>query len=121
MRASDVDRALVNEAANHLRKIHWDGMGCGTHGVMACSNCHGPSPMDAHEVALEVLLTVLPTYRDTILDAARKEIATAYKRGPGWNLQESSPSGWRKGMSKAHRIVRDFQRLLRAAETERTS
>lgn len=41
--------------ADYLESIHWDGNGCGTHGTSACSNCFGPSPMTAREIAEAVL------------------------------------------------------------------
>lgn len=50
--------------------------------------------------------------RDKALDGARKELQAAYKRGPGNNLQGRAET-WRKGVSRAHRIVQDYQRGLR--------
>lgn len=38
--------------AAHLTRIHFDGTGCGDlSSPGACSNCYGPSPMTAQEVA----------------------------------------------------------------------
>lgn len=48
----------VEAAAETLIARHWDGTGCGTHGANACSNCFGPSPMSAYEVARAVLEAV---------------------------------------------------------------
>lgn len=72
MKPEEVDRAMVNEAANRLRIIHWDGMGCDTHGTSACTNCFGPSPMTAHEVAAEVLAAVLPSYKQSVTAKYRR-------------------------------------------------
>lgn len=41
--------------AAHLNAIHFDGNGCKTTGPNGCSNCFGPSPMSALEVADAVL------------------------------------------------------------------
>lgn len=56
---SDVE---VEYIARALERIHWDGTGCGTHGVNACSNCFGPSPMSSHEVVRFVLETAAREY-----------------------------------------------------------
>lgn len=45
----------VEALAEHLNRIHFDGTGCGTTGVNGCSNCCGPSPMSAHEIAEAIL------------------------------------------------------------------
>jgi hypothetical protein len=42
---------LTADLAELLIRAHFDGTGCGTNGPNACSNCAGPSPMDAHEIA----------------------------------------------------------------------
>lgn len=49
---------LTSRIADRLRTVHFDGNGCGTHGPNACSNCYGPSPMSADEVAREVAAVV---------------------------------------------------------------
>lgn len=43
--------------ANRLRSIHFDGTGCGgtPYDTGNCSNCYGPSPMSADEIAEEVV------------------------------------------------------------------
>lgn len=105
---ADSKDALATLAAERLRLIHWDGTGCGTHGTSACVNCFGPSPMDAHEVAAEVIAAVLPLIRNDAIDGVREVIQAMYKRGPGDALQ-GKPETWRKGMAKAHRVVRDYQ------------
>ena len=45
----------VEALAEHLKRIYFDGTGCGTTGVDGCSNCCGPSPMSAHEIATALL------------------------------------------------------------------
>ena len=42
---------LAKRIEDRLTMIHFDGEGCGTYGTNACSNCHGPSPMSAYEIA----------------------------------------------------------------------
>ena len=42
---------MTEAIAEWLRSIHFDGSGCGTNGIGGCSNCYGPSPMDAYELA----------------------------------------------------------------------
>lgn len=49
---------------------------------------------------------------DKVLDGARKELQAAYKEGPGARL-DGMPATWRKGVSRARRIVQDYQRGLR--------
>lgn len=48
---ADLSPERRDELAQHLRVRHFDGEGCGTYGVNACSICHGPSPMSAQDVA----------------------------------------------------------------------
>lgn len=45
---------FIDALAERLRTAHFDGLGCGTHGVNACVHCFGPSPMSATEIAEEV-------------------------------------------------------------------
>jgi hypothetical protein len=54
-RQGPITDAQVRAVAEALESMHWDGMGCGTHGTNACSNCHGPSPMSATELARAAL------------------------------------------------------------------
>lgn len=54
------DEMVEEAAARALVSQHWDGEGCGTHGVNACVNCFGPSPYTAREVAREVLRVAAP-------------------------------------------------------------
>jgi len=49
--------------------------------------------------------------RAEALNGARAELQAAYKRGPGARL-DGLESTWRKGVAKAHRIVRDCQDRL---------
>lgn len=57
------------KVAAHLASIHFDGTGCGTTGTNACSNCYGPSPMDAYEVADAVLAVLdVPALRERVAD-----------------------------------------------------
>lgn len=49
--------------------------------------------------------------RAEALNGARAELQAAYKRGPGARL-DGLESTRRKGVAKAHRIVRDYQDRL---------
>ena len=40
-----------DKLAATLTAQHFDGTGCGDPGVGSCSNCYGPSPMSAREIA----------------------------------------------------------------------
>lgn len=50
---------LTEKVARALVAMHFDGVGCGdSQHPGACSNCYGPSPMNALEVSRTVLAEV---------------------------------------------------------------
>jgi hypothetical protein len=68
-----------------------------------------------------VLAAVLPRDREAVLGGARKALQAAYKRGPGNTRLNGRGEAWRKGVSLAHRIVRDYERSMRAEGGEGAS
>lgn len=55
---TDLSDGLADAIAKRLHLIHFDGQGCGTNGSNACSNCFGPSPMSADELAEDIAAEV---------------------------------------------------------------
>lgn len=71
-------------------------------------------------VERHALAAVLPEIQAQALSGARAELQAAYRAGPGARL-DGMPATWRKGMARAHRIVRDYQRSLTTTTGEPTT
>jgi len=62
-RPDDLQEQLERTVVDRLRRIHFDGNGCGTHDSGACSACYGPSPLDATEIAEHLVPAIMDVLR----------------------------------------------------------
>lgn len=111
MNADEVPDELVEKAARALRDEQCTGH---DHGTDACPDrhCRDDRTLPFYRARVQpALAAVLPEIQAQALDGARAELQAAYKAGPGARL-DGRVETWRKGMSRAHRIVHDYQRSL---------
>lgn len=70
----EIPQHIKRAAVEELETTHWDGNGCGTHDVLACSRCYGPSPASADEVVDDVLAAVWPLIETHVREQVAGEI-----------------------------------------------
>jgi hypothetical protein len=114
---------MRERVAEVLRRQHFDGTGCGTNGSNACSNCFGPSPMTADEIA-DALLPLIAEARTEGAAEVRERVEAVASE---WESDRDVCLAWIRDESKHvdpdhPRRLSDMADLLnRHAEAVRTA
>lgn len=81
MTPDEMRQAIERTVVDTLRRIHFDGNGCGTHDSGACSVCYGPSPLDATEIAEHLVPAIVGVVAPALEAAERRIRELEHERG----------------------------------------